>query len=92
MCIRDSVLPYAQVLHVSDIWIDKFKDITLPQPAWYEGTQAFHYMAIVHMAQSMQHDMKQTMHASSTRFTSGASSFSKGSVGGGSGGGGSHGW
>lgn len=28
------VLPYAQVLNVSDIWEDKFKDITVEPPAW----------------------------------------------------------
>ena len=86
------VLPYAQVLHVSDIWMDKFKDLTLPKPDWYEGTQAFHYMAIAHIVQNMEYDMKKTMHSSSTGVTSGSSGFHGGSVGGGSGGGGSHGW
>lgn len=28
------VLPYAQVLNVSDIWENKFKDITVAPPAW----------------------------------------------------------
>lgn len=28
------ILPYAQVLNVSDIWEDKFKDITVPPPVW----------------------------------------------------------
>lgn len=86
------VLPYAQVLHVSDIWMDKFKDLALPKPDWYEGTQAFHYMAIAHIVQNMEYDMKKTMHSSSTGVTSGSSGFHGGSVGGGSGGGGSHGW
>lgn len=87
------VLPYAQVLHVSDIWMDKFKDLALEQPDWYVGKETYHYAMMAHITQSIQHDMKQTMHASIQ--TSGSKAFSShggGAVGGGSGGGGSHGW
>lgn len=35
------VLPYAQVLHVSKIWINKFKDLTVPPPTWYVGEEAW---------------------------------------------------
>ena len=31
------VLPYAQVLGVSDIWENKFRSITVRPPSWYEG-------------------------------------------------------
>lgn len=32
------ILPYAQVLGVTDEWEDKFKDITISSPSWYEGS------------------------------------------------------
>ena len=32
------ILPYAQVLGVTDEWEDKFKDITISAPTWYEGS------------------------------------------------------
>lgn len=87
------VLPYAQVLHVSDIWMDKFKDLTLEQPDWYVGKETYHYAMMAYITQSIQHDMKQTMHASIRGSGSKASTYhGGGAVGGGSGGGGSHGW
>lgn len=33
------VLPYAQVLNVSTIWVDKFKDITVAPPTWIVSTR-----------------------------------------------------
>lgn len=100
------VLPYAQVLHVSDIWINKFKDITLPLPEWYVGeclnTRDFNYVI---------RDIEREMNQSVSKYKTPGSSFSSsdsssgggysgggggfssgGSSGGGSGGGGSHGW
>lgn len=32
------ILPYAYVLDVSDVWMEKFKDIKIPAPAWIEST------------------------------------------------------
>lgn len=87
------VLPYAQVLHVSDIWMDKFKDLTLEQPDWYVGKETYHYAMMAHITRSIQRDMKQTMHASIRGTGSKTSTYhGGGAVGGGSGGGGSHGW
>lgn len=93
------VLPYAQVLHVSDIWIHKFKDISVQPPQWYDGDEDFHYEMMHAMVHDMQQDMKQ---ASSQPVARGGSSsddagrgegFSDGGhTGGGSGGGGSRGW
>lgn len=43
------VLPYAQVLDVSDIWNDKFKDLTVPPPVWTASPTAetmFDFMII----------------------------------------------
>ncbi len=38
------VLPYAQVLGVTDEWEDKFKDITLSSPSWYtSGATVYDY-------------------------------------------------
>ncbi|MBQ2740267.1 MAG: DUF2207 domain-containing protein, partial [Clostridia bacterium] len=31
------ILPYAQVLGVSDVWEEKFRAITVRPPSWYEG-------------------------------------------------------
>ena len=35
------ILPYAQVLGVSDIWTDKFRTLTLEPPRWVHNTTAF---------------------------------------------------
>ena len=45
------VLPYAQVLGVTDEWIDKFRRLTMPPPTWYEGARldVFDYLLIHHV-------------------------------------------
>lgn len=97
------VLPYAQVLHVSDIWENKFKGITIPAPSWYDSNEIFYYAAFHNMIDDLNSDMISASVAPSASgsgddssgggFSGGGSSFSGGgSVGGGSGGGGSHGW
>ncbi len=42
------VLPYAQVLGVTDEWDDKFAKLTIAPPSWYEGSNltVFDYMII----------------------------------------------
>ena len=35
------ILPYANVLGVSDIWEDKFKNLTLEPPTYYRGVSVF---------------------------------------------------
>lgn len=97
------ILPYANVLHVSDIWEQKFRSITIPAPTWYDSDEVFRYAVFHHMV----HDINQDIKAVSTPprssggsssgnfgdFSGGGGGFSSGgSVGGGSGGGGSHGW
>lgn len=32
-----NVLPYAYVFGLSDVWIKKFKDVSVKQPGWYNG-------------------------------------------------------
>lgn len=96
------VLPYAQALHVSKIWINKFKDLTVPPPAWYVGEEAWSakdYDFIVHdIEKEIELASKVRIHSSSSDSSndsgySGGGGFSSGgSSGGGSGGGGSRGW
>lgn len=100
------VLPFAQVLHVSNIWINKFKDITLPLPEWYVGERLdmrdFSYV-IRDIEREMNQSVSRPKSSGSSFSSSGGSSnggysgggggfSSGGSSGGGSGGGGSHGW
>lgn len=96
------ILPFAQVLHVSDIWTNKFKDITLEVPQWYAGDtnmndfdRSMRYM-IFDMNATVTPPKASASHHSSSfseHDSSGSSGFSSGgSVGGGSGGGGSRSW
>lgn len=97
------ILPYAQVLHVSDIWENKFKDLLIPAPVWYVSNEVFYYASFHHFV----HTMNRDMHAAATPpapsgggdfssgggFSGGGGGFSGGGFsGGGSGGGGSSGW
>lgn len=99
------VLPYAQVLHVSDIWIHKFADILVVPPTWYMGNASFHYHDFEACVRTIERDMQivampkgasNSSYDSSNNndhYSGGGSGFSSGgSTGGGSGGGGSHGW
>lgn len=95
------VLPYAQVLHVSDIWIRKFKDITMEPPQWYVSDDIFYYSAFSMAIHNIERDMKTAStrpassngSGSSSGFSGGGGGFSGGGFsGGGSGGGGSRGW
>lgn len=44
------VLPYAQVLGVTDEWTDKFRKLTVQPPSWYVGAEldVFDYLIIHH--------------------------------------------
>ena len=37
------VLPYAQVLGVTDEWENKFKNLTIEPPRWYEGNNLTYF-------------------------------------------------
>ncbi len=74
------ILPYANVLGVSDIWEDKFKSIAIAPPDWYTGTRHFHYGVF---NSRMSHSM-----SSRPASTGGGSGFSGGGGGGGFSGGG----
>ena len=89
------VLPYAQVLGVSDIWEDKFKSIRINPPSWavgYGGFDMFDLIVFNHVMRSMNRNMVTTMtsrpQASSGGFSGGFGGGFGGFGGGGHGGGG----
>ena len=78
-------LPYAIAFGVEKEWAEAFKDITIPNPGWYEGGSAHSFAAA---------DLSTSLGAFGTALaSSGASGASGGgSSGGGSGGGGGGSW
>lgn len=78
-----NILPYANVLGVSDIWADKFKDLALEPPAYYRGSSItlFDVLVINHLMNSVGRSMSYVPPKASGRSMSG------GSFGGGHGGG-----
>lgn len=96
------ILPFAQVLHVSKIWTNKFKDITIEVPHWYVGDtnindfdRNMRYLMFDMNATVTPPKSSASHHSSSfsDHDSSGSNGFSSGgSVGGGSGGGGSRSW
>lgn len=88
-----SVLPYAQVLGVSDIWEKKFRGLTVEPPTWCVGTRmtVFDYMVFDHcMRRSMVAAMQPPKNSGSHVGRSGGGghfgSFGGGGFGGGGGG------
>lgn len=83
------ILPYAQVLGVTDIWEKKFKNILLQPPVWYSGTEftVFDYLII---SRCMRHSMLQAVVKAQTAAMGGGkvSRFGGGTHFGGFGGGG----
>ncbi|MGN1104215.1 MAG: DUF2207 family protein [Candidatus Coproplasma sp.] len=83
------VLPYAQVLGVSDIWEDKFKSLTVSPPSWvvgYHGFDVFDFIIFSHIMHSMNRNMVNNM-TSRPQASSGGLSGGGGGFGGGGGGG-----
>ena len=86
------VLPYAQVLGVSDKWEDKFKDITIAPPQWSTGDQVVRFVVLNSIIRSSSRTMASNMSSRpSSSGGSGRGGFGGGHVGGGHGGGGSRG-
>jgi uncharacterized membrane protein YgcG len=83
------ILPYAQVLRVTRIWSEKFKDLTMEAPEWYRGSQAGHFNAWM-FANSMNRSMNSvgTALAHNPQSGSGGRGFGGGGFSGGGGGGG----
>lgn len=89
----EKFLPYAIVFGVEKIWADRFKDVGLAKPDWYDGydSRTFNSIYLVNSLSSSLHSVAAaaTPTSSSSGFSSG---FSGGSVGGGGGGGGGGSW
>ncbi len=87
-----NILPYANVLGVSDIWEEKFKDLALEPPTYYRGTgmTVFNYMVIHNLTRSIGTSLTYVPSSNSGSFSSGGGhsggGFSGGSFGGGGGG------
>jgi len=92
----EKLLPFAVVFGVERIWADRFKDIALKPPNWYQGYDNNNFNSIFfvnRLNSSMNSFRSSATPPSSTRSSSGFSSgFSGGSSGGGGGGGGGGSW
>lgn len=91
----EKLLPYAAAFGVEKIWAERFKDLSMAKPDWYEGSSftsaAFVSVMTRNIGGSVRSATASSM--SSTRSSSGFSSgFSGGHSGGGGGGGGGGGW
>lgn len=91
----EKLLPYAAAFGVEKKWAERFKDITLVKPDWYEGDNFTNSGFVAPLTRSIGGSMRSAYSSgmSSTRSSSGFSSgFSGGSSGGGGGGGGGGSW
>lgn len=92
-----NILPYAQVLGVSDIWEDKFKDLNIEAPSWAvnRSSTVFNFIAFNALLRSANRSMSTTFTsrpAPSGKSGGGRSSGGGFSGGGGFGGGGGRSW
>ncbi|MGL5578409.1 MAG: hypothetical protein ACRDB7_04820, partial [Fusobacteriaceae bacterium] len=93
-----NILPYTIVLGVSQVWADKFKDLQIPPPQWYGGSNignAFmmaSFMRGINNSMGALNDSMLSSPKAPTNFGGGGSSMGGGSSGGGAGGGGGGSW
>lgn len=90
----EKLLPYAIVFGVEKIWADRFKDIALKKPDWYEGYDSSSRFNSLLFVSALSFPMS-SMHSAMTPTTSSSgfsSGFSGGFSGGGGGGGGGGSW
>ncbi|MFZ2663949.1 MAG: DUF2207 domain-containing protein [Patescibacteria group bacterium] len=87
----EKLLPYATAFGVERIWAERFKDLKMIKPDWYDGDDFSDVMALSYMSHSLAGSIHSSMTptSSSSGFSSG---FSGGSSGGGGGGGGGGSW
>lgn len=76
------ILPYAYVLGITDMWINKFENIAVKKPKWYTGVGTFTSAGFANSITSGLSGFSQSVSASSGS----GSGFSGGGVGGGGGG------
>jgi uncharacterized membrane protein len=91
----EKFLPFAIVFGVEKIWGERFKDLSITNPDWYEGNTrtGFSPMMFTSSLSSSFHSSVQSSSISPTRSSTGHSSgFSGGFSGGGGGGGGGGSW
>jgi uncharacterized membrane protein len=89
----EKLLPYAVAFGVEKIWADRFKDIAMKNPAWYQGYGNYTFTSLYLMNAIASTHSNVVSAATPTRSSSGFSSgFSGGSSGGGGGGGGGGSW
>jgi len=89
----EKLLPYAIAYGVEKIWAERFKDLNLRKPDWYEGGSMTHFNSVL-LATSLNNSFN-SIRSSATpvRSSTGHSSgFSGGFSGGGGGGGGGGSW
>ncbi len=89
-----SILPYAMVLDLSDIWGKHFEGIAVEPPSWYRGYGRNHFSTAV-FASTLNNSfntMNTSMTSAPSSSGSSGSSSSGGFSGGGSGGGGGGSW
>jgi uncharacterized membrane protein len=87
----EKLLSYATAFGVEKVWAERFKDLKMIKPDWYEGNDFSDVMALSYMSHSLSTSVQTSMTptSSSSGFSSG---FSGGSSGGGGGGGGGGSW
>jgi len=91
--IFEKFLPYAMVFGIVKEWAEKFKDMQLDRPDWYEGRGAFIPVVFANDISSMQTSVNSTMVSAPSSAGGGGSGFGGGGgVGGGFGGGGGGSW
>ncbi len=88
----EKLLPYAVALGVEKQWANRFEQLDIQQPTWYQGysNQAFHMEDFSHSLRSSVQSFNSAAGPVST--TGSSSGFSGGSSGGGGGGGGGGSW
>ena len=90
----EKLLPFAIAFGVEKIWAERFKDLRMQPPEWYEGYSGTRFSSI-YFASSLNSSFSSFQSAATTPTSSSSgfsSGFSGGSSGGGGGGGGGGSW
>jgi hypothetical protein len=77
-----SILPFAWVFGLSDIWAKKFEHLTIAPPAWYSGYYEGNYFNTYWMMRSLDRMHHQAVRSYSPPVSSGGGGFSSGGGGG----------
>ena len=86
------ILPYAYALKITDVWMNKFKTITLTQPDWYQTSNPGSLYRDLYIMNALNHTMSSVNNAMTSipagKSGSGGGNFGGGGFGGGGFGGG----